>query len=758
MADEQSGEEGTLVTEKDAGEGNQGLLKFWLMELHSADKLEKDFRENGTAIEERYEAEEAEIKENSGSKGLISHNILYSNVETMRPALYDSTPVPDIRRRFRDQDPVGKQVSEMLERASAHQLEINDMDSIMDDVILDSLLPSRGAARLSYEPTFQTIPEQQSPFDPPIVDEATGLEEFQTEPEREIIKDEKVKIIYVPWRNLRISPARTWADVRWISFDWYLRKEQLQKMFPGKNVPLDTQTEESHNKEQEFDKVPSVFKRAYVREIWDKKTRQVIFVAPSFKEGPLRIDEDPLRLEGFFPMPKPLYGLRSRKSMIPIPEFKQYASQALELDMITKRIQGLIKALRLRGVYDAALTEMSQIQELADNEYIPVENANQWRDKGGLANAIFTMPIVEASKVLLQLYQQRDQIKDTIFEITGLSDIIRGVSDPNETLGAQNIKSQFGSLRINRRQREVQRYSRDIIRLMVEIIAEHFQPQTLTAITQKEVTPDMMQVMKSDQLRSYRIDIETDSTIARQLQDEEENYTKLLTAISQFVMGIAPMVAQGFFPIEVAVSLLQSGIRRFKMGRSVEDAFEQIDIEQAKASLQQQQQQGQSDPDAEAKAQELQIKTEEIKQKLQLEAQKLQLKQQEQQADIQMEQQKLQSNMQIEQQKLQLEREKAGAELTLKRDVEGQKIEASQKPTTTVQFDTKGEMDETFGQVIQAMNQITQSNSETMQQVAALMAQATQQIAVAVQELAKPKKLIKDKNGRPIGSESVDEL
>lgn len=767
---EENIELGTLETEKDAGEGQEGILNFWLLELHAADKIEKDFREDGEKIEKRYEAEEADIAEAGTSikAGLVSHNILYSNVETMRPALYDSTPKPDIRRRFRDKDPVGKQVSELLERATAHQLEINDIDGIMDDVILDQLLPSRGLARLSYVPTFQTIPEQRLPFDPAVFDAATGQpdlppgaivengEVFLVQPEREVITDEKVSVVYVPWRNFRISPARTWEDVRWECFDWYLTKEQAKKMFPGKDIPLTVQTKESFQQDQDVDKVPSVFKRAYVREIWDKKTRKVIFIAPAFKEGPLRIDDDPLGLEGFFPNPKPLYGIRSRKSMVPIPEFKQYVSQAIELDLITKRIQGLIKAMKLRGFYDSTLTELDDLASLGENEYKAVQNANQWRDSGGLEKAFFTMPIEEASKVLKQLYQQRDQIKDTIFEITGLSDILRGVSDPEETLGAQQIKSQFGSLRINRKQREVQRFARDIIRLMVEIIAENFQPEILQKITQKEVTPEMIQIMKSDQLRSYRVDIETDSTIARQIQDEEENYTKLLHSINQFVVGIAPMVANGLFPLEIAVSLLQSGIRRFKMGRSVEDAFEQIDIEKANQVIAQQQQ-GQTDPEAEAKQQEMQLKVKEVEAKLQLEAQKIQLQQGEQQSKAQIEAAKLQLEREKAGAMIQLDREKAGAEINLKRDVENQKIKSSEKPTTTVQFDTKGELDETFEKVITLMAQMMQSNQQSNQQIGQLMVSATEQMAEAVEQLSKPKKIVR-KNGKVVGAEPVEDL
>ena len=44
-------------------------------------------------------------------------NIVASNVETMVPALYNSTPAPDIRPRHGNKDDLAKQTSNLLERA-----------------------------------------------------------------------------------------------------------------------------------------------------------------------------------------------------------------------------------------------------------------------------------------------------------------------------------------------------------------------------------------------------------------------------------------------------------------------------------------------------------------------------------------------------------------------------------------------------------------------------------------------------------------
>ena len=44
-------------------------------------------------------------------------NIMWSNVQTITPAIFARLPRPDVSRRFRDNDPVGRVASMMLERA-----------------------------------------------------------------------------------------------------------------------------------------------------------------------------------------------------------------------------------------------------------------------------------------------------------------------------------------------------------------------------------------------------------------------------------------------------------------------------------------------------------------------------------------------------------------------------------------------------------------------------------------------------------------
>ena len=67
---------------------------------------------------------------------------------------------------------------------------------------------------------------------------------------------------------------------------------------------------------------------------------------------------------------------------------------------------------------------------------------------------------------------------------------MRGQSKASETLGAQELKVQFANVRMNMYVKTVDSFVRDIYRIKAEMIAEHFEPQTLMEITGTKVTPD----------------------------------------------------------------------------------------------------------------------------------------------------------------------------------------------------------------------------------------------------------------------------
>lgn len=561
-------------TPADAGEDAGGVVRLWLDAIHLAQRQEEHWRKKVDDAVDRYRDE----KERKGRR----FNILFANTQTLLPAIYNSAPQPDVRRRFSDADPVGKVAAQVLERALSYSLDTYDFDGTMRAAVFDMVLAGRGVVRVRYEPVV----------------------------EGERITSQAVTCGHVYWRDVTLGPAREWPDMPWICFVHRLTREEMTAQFGdvGATVPLDVITDEKRAKDDPRD-VPEVFKRGTVYEIWDKATREVLFIAPTHMAAPLKREPDPLGLRDFFPIPRPIYDVMDSGSMVPVVPFELYRDQSEELDRVTRRITSLIEVCKFRGLRASEIQEFKQLAEAGDGEFVPVENAMQFIGStggGGLERAMWTMPIETLVNVIAQLVQHREQIKGVIYEITGLSDILRGASQASETATAQQIKAQWGSLRIQDRQAEVRRFERDIVRIKAELIAEKFEPEMLAvmtgtnlptaeqkmqaqmaaqmgvqdpAIMQALQTPswdDVMGILRSDAMRTYRVDIETDVTIEADVMRQQQNAAQFVQGFGGFVQAMGPAVQAGMIPMDVAADLMTAFARAFKLGRQAEDALERL--------------------------------------------------------------------------------------------------------------------------------------------------------------------------------------
>ena len=617
-------------------------------------------------------------------------NILWSNIETLKPAIYNKTPVPNVQRRFKDEDQLGKAVAQVLERSLEFMVDASDFDRPMSDAVDDYLLVGRGVTRVRYVPTFGT-PEQ------PEGEMPSEMEENYEEPVGEVVKEEVVAEA-VAYKDFRRGPANKWSEVDWVGFQHKLTKQDIEEKFGEEmadSVGIDVYAKEEDDTYDNETNRSQREGRVRVWEIWCKTTKKVYFIAPSFKDKPLNETDDPLGLSGFFPVPRPIYSLTTTDSLIPVSEYYLYQTLATELNNVTKRIIDILKGLRLRGIYDSRMSEIERLMDSGDNKMIPLDGASQYLDAGGLDKAIWMMPIDKYVGVVNQLYAYRQNLITSIYEITGISDVLRGSSVASETATAQSIKANYGSMRLQRRQREVQRYARDVIRLMAEVIAEQFSVDTLQKMTglnfpteeekammqsqmqmqmqqfqmqaqqmqmqgqqpppppqpdpqilerlEQPTWEQIQQVARDDLMREFKVDIETDSTVAANDAEQQQNITELLTGITSFLNGIGPAVESGAVPIETAKSLLMAAVRRFKLGTEVETAVDKIGDQ----PIQNPEQQAGESGEAEMAKQQAEMARLQSEQQAEMAKQKMELELA--QSKHQMEMQKLEREAQIDQ-------------------------------------------------------------------------------------------------------------
>lgn len=582
---------------------------FWQVQLGFAERDQQDWEKDARLVVERYRAERKRVR---GSDAR-SFNILFSNTEVLKSSLYGRAAKPDVRRRFADRDPAAREAAAVLERALIYCAEQYDVDKCIEPAIHDYLLPGRGVVRVEYEPVIQEIP-----------DPMTGMPV-------EVVADQVVRERHVYWEDYRQSPARTFDDVWWVAFRHVMSREDLRdnRFERAAAIPLNWAPDTGDRRP-----VPDDLKKAEVWEIWDKSRRKRVWIVKGY-DRPLRIDDDPYGLEGFFPLPEPIVAVPDTQTLVPRPEYFEYRDQAEDLDEIVGRISRLTRALKRRGVYDQAVKELKRLATAGDNQFIPVENWAALATKGGLQAAFQTEDISGIAGVLRELYTQRDMLVQGIYELTGIADIMRGASNPNETFGAQRLKAQFGSTRIRRRQRWVQKWIRDLYKLKAEIIAEHFEPRVLHAMTGIAVSPEIMQVLRSDKLRGYRIDIETDSTVFEDEAVVKEETVEVMTAVGTFMREALPVVQAVPELSPLAFEMLEMGVRQLKRGRTLEDVIEQTKqtVLQKVAQAQQRQQQPQQAPPPDPRLQAEQARAAAVHAKAQadlaLGAQEMQVKQQE---------------------------------------------------------------------------------------------------------------------------------
>jgi hypothetical protein len=229
-----------------------------------------------------------------------------------------------------------------------------------------------------------------------------------------------------------------------------MTRQMLKERFPEeqfgdlwKQIPLDASPEDTRTKMMESNP-----KRALVYEVWCRTEKKVYWISKSMGKI-LDERDDPLGLEEFFPCPKPLYATLTNESIVPVPDFTLYQDQANELDTLADRQKGLIDALKVRGFYDAANPDLNRLFTEGDNNtLIPVKNYSSFAEKGGMGGAVEFVDLSNIANALNVAYTAMAQVKQQVYDITGISDILRGSSVASETATAQQIKGQYATLRL----------------------------------------------------------------------------------------------------------------------------------------------------------------------------------------------------------------------------------------------------------------------------------------------------------------------
>jgi len=401
--------------------------------------------------------------------------MFWANCEVIKPSIYATPPVPVVVTKFKDRRPVFQAAAEMIERCTIVAFDMAYINELMLQVRDDVALIGRGVAWCRYE--------------------AGGGSGYHD-------KTERVCIDFKNRRDFLHSVSRSWAEVWWVAAASYLTRSEARDRFAEYSGDEYQTADYRVDKDSKEVGGADNRERAKFWEIWDRANQRVVWVAEGCE---MILDEDDphLDLAGFFPCPKPAYGTLQRGSLVPVPDVLQYDDQLQELNSLTGRIHALSDALQMKGFYPAGGGELGDAIQTAFKTntpgvvMVPVSN---WAAFGGSKEIIIWMPIQEIAQTIAAMVAQRKEIIQDIYQIMGLSDIMRGASDARETLGAQQLKSQYGSSRIRDKQYELVRLAKDLVCITSEIIAEKFDKVTMIEMSQSQLPTDAMKRQQAQQL------------------------------------------------------------------------------------------------------------------------------------------------------------------------------------------------------------------------------------------------------------------
>jgi hypothetical protein len=561
-----------IESARDFADTPQGMAQRWSTEIEASKQELQKFHDDADKITRRFLDKRDEFGRDEARV-----NLFWSTTKVLLSLLYARPPRASVARSFLDaEDDQARVAGQIVQRLLNRSFDdnISSWDAAVRTGIEDWLVVGLGQVWLRYE--VKTEEREQ----PAQVDPLTGVE-LTPATTFEAIVEEEAPADYVYWKDFFWSPARTWEEVRWVARRVYMTRDQLIERFGeeiAKVVRLGPNKPRGQN-----DQAPKhdVWSRAQVFEIWCKENKTVYWQSPGC-DVILDYKPDPLGLENFFPCPKPLAANVTSSNFMPRADYVFAQDQFDELDEINTRITWLTRAAKVIGVYDKAADGIQRMfQQASENQLIPVDNWAMFAESGGIKGKIDWVPIESIVNAIERLRQYRQDKTMQIYEVLGISDVMRGSSKASETATAQQIKAQFGSTRVQLMQFYIAEWLTQALRIKAEIIAKHFQPDTIATRSNILRTPDApyaqsaISLIKDEELSEYRISVEADSMAAMDWAAERDAAVQFMQGLGAFISQVAPVAQQTPGAGPFLLRLMQWAVAKFRVSTEIEGVLDQ---------------------------------------------------------------------------------------------------------------------------------------------------------------------------------------
>jgi hypothetical protein len=551
------------------------------------------------------------VAPNSARKS-VRYPLWNSTFQIRKPLVCSRVPIP-VGQDTGGTDPIGRSAAICLERLGKSIIRTFPFEEVLFASRDDALVTNVGQARAYYEYEeeeeaekiyLQTQQDPQSgqavytlPDGEMVPDDVAVLQDDvgpYIETGREVsVKNEKVCLKPVLYRDFYVDAcAYRWGDVYELAFAQDYSVSQFKAVF-GKDAYMQVAAWE---KGDGADKKPRSIR---VFEYWNKLKEEIgwftedgdDFIAKKVMTSEGEVTQKTLsdlyELEGFFPCPKPMVFNSPTDSFWPICEWYQLNDLLEEIHTIASRIFVLSRSIRIRLLFDNNVPGLqSIINEVGEADAIGVANLSSTvQEKGGIAACVAYLPIEEMVNGLKNMYEALEQRLSKFEQLTGTGDILQGETEANtgKTLGERQMEGKFATSRLMPMQEDMQRFARDCIEMLCEMALKNFSDDSLKQYIMPETMDQdeqqnyeaAMALLKNDRKRRFRIELETDSTIAINEEYEKQMRMQLVDALTKSIEATAQVLQSTPQLAKPLIMLQQHLAEGFRQGKQFVDEINQ---------------------------------------------------------------------------------------------------------------------------------------------------------------------------------------
>lgn len=556
-----------------------------------------------------------------------TYNRYWADTMTILPTLYCNTPKTVARRRF-DKDPIAKTGSILIERLATFLIDSQPFNRTQTATALEFLNASRATGRIYYchdivtqkeriyvqemmpepepqmdpammeegqeplppmpmEPYYVDDAGNEAPLDAVIMQDEAGALYYETDKEEEIVNP-RVFFKALHFDQMLISTgARDLSDIWFIAYQVTITRKQAYELFGDVINKIDSSVADQRDIELDIgDETIKTSKDLFTYwEYWDKSTKRIYFIHENYTEDFLKEEDDIYGLVNFFPSPDPLMTNERYDNCYPTPDYTMTRDVYEQLHILAKRINRVTKAIKGVLVYDGSIEALDALfSDITDNEGVAVANFKDLMGQGGLDALVQLPPYERLAMVLDKLMQAFERQEIILDKLRGISDIIRGTSDPVTSATAEKIKKQMATNRQSIRQKEMVRFVRDTIEMMCDLALKVFPDDYIKKIVgfthldpaDQERFDQALEMLRDDQARLVRIDIETDSITAIDDEEDKQAANEMMTAVSGYVAQTVAAIEQNPTVAPIMFKLLEIALNSFKFGKHAQDELNEL--------------------------------------------------------------------------------------------------------------------------------------------------------------------------------------